>query len=89
MDAYYFMLGLIAGYVFIFFYELCFNAIHKRKGKMPIVRFKGYHLHHSLYGVALLAIFVFMTNLFILGAGIGIIVRHTYAEKKLTFIDKS
>lgn len=85
----YLLLGIIVGCIFTVFYEFCFKQVHKKVKKEPIVRFKGLHLHHSLYGLIFLALFVIFYNFFLLGMGFGIIIRHTQTEKKFTFIDKS
>ncbi len=89
MDLLSLLIGFLDGYFFIVLYEMGFNFIHKKSKKEPIVRFKGYHLHHSLYGLGLLFLFLIIPHSLILGSGLGIIVRHTHAEKKFTFIDKS
>ena len=54
---------------------------------------KGYHVHHSMYGVTSLFIIPFtaghhvMTTIFLLGFGIGIILEHTI-EEGFVFISK-
>lgn len=76
------------GYILTAIYETGVEFLKKKRGKYVIIRFKGYHLHHSLYGLILLIIWIIMSKPVILGASTGIIVRHTKKEKKLTFIDK-
>ncbi len=57
---------------------------------------KGYHLHHSLYGLALLAVAVLfhlthpdiLLLILISGIGIGIIIQHTRSENRFVFVDR-
>lgn len=49
---------------------------------------RGYHIHHSMYGVLsfLLAPFT-VHSLFLIGFGLGIIIEHTLTER-FVFIEK-
>ena len=89
MEWAYLIVGILAGYLFTILYEFCFDFIHKKTKKEPIVRLYGLHFHHSIYGILLIFVFIITSNLFILGFGLGIIIRHSQDEKKFTFIDKS
>ena len=83
------LIGVIAGYLFIIFYEMVFYYIRKKIRKKPVVRFEGYHLHHSLYGLACLFLYIIKPYPFLLGFGLGIIIRHTQVERKFIFVGKS
>jgi uncharacterized membrane protein len=82
-------IGLVVGYVSTFFYEKIYKFVDKKIKKDPMVWFKGYHFHHSLYGIVLITLFVIFTNFILLGSALGNVLRHTQDEKRLTFIDKS
>ena len=83
------LVGFLLGYLFALFYEKCFLLIEKKKNKKPYVIIKGYHFHHSIYGlIAILFSIIFASGL-LFGFGLGIIIRHTYDfEGKFTFIEK-
>ena len=83
-----FILGLIIGYVFIIIYEQAYKILKNKIKRDPIVRFKNHHLHHSIYGLILIIIWILYPNFIILGAGIGIIIRHSFKERKIVFISK-
>ena len=78
-----FLIGFIVGYLFIIAYEN-FDSLLKD----PTVRLKGRHIHHSIYGLILIIVFMFYRMPVLLGLAIGIILRHTQAEHKFTFISK-
>ena len=80
-------LGLIAGIIVEMIVQSLFIFTHRYIKESPIVRVKGRHLHHSIYGVVLLIFFIFTLIPFLLGAGVGIIAMHTYREKKFAIID--
>jgi len=78
-----FLIGFIVGYLFIIAYENFDKLL-----KDPLVRLKGRHIHHSIFGLILIIIFMFYRMPVLLGLAIGIILRHTQAEHKFTFISK-
>ena len=82
------MIGFIIGAVFSYFYEKAYKSLSKWEKHPAIVLFEGYHLHHSLYGIALIGAFFYLRNFYLLGAGISIIIRPTTSERKFTFIEK-
>ena len=75
--------GLMIGVLFTIVYEGFLHFCGK-----PQVRIKGHHIHHSILGLILIVIFLYLAKPFILGSGLGVIIRHTYDEKKFTFIEK-
>ena len=83
------LISFALGYVFTLVYEFAVvNTIKKRRGDYLIVKFKGYHIHHSMIGIALIVVWLFVLNPGIFAAGTGVIARHTHSEKKFTFIDR-
>ena len=50
----------------------------------------GYHFHHSMYGIAcfLLAAAFVDQAVFFIPFGIGIILQHTWFERRFVFIEK-
>ncbi|MBU0666538.1 MAG: hypothetical protein ABIC91_01275 [Nanoarchaeota archaeon] len=82
------LIGLLVGYVFTMILELNYNLILKRTKKHPVIVLKGYHIHHSIYGAIMLPLALILSAPILLGAGAGIITRHTQAEKKFKFIEK-
>ncbi|PIY59941.1 hypothetical protein COY95_04395 [Candidatus Woesearchaeota archaeon CG_4_10_14_0_8_um_filter_47_5] len=79
--------GLVSGYFLTVGYERLFDFLDKRMKREPIIRIKGIHLHHSMYGLAAIIGSFFAENLFLLALGLGIIVRHSQDEGTLVFID--
>lgn len=82
------IIGFIIGYLFTIAYEFCFNLIESKVNKSPVVRFKEYHIHHSIYGLILILLFFIIQHPVIIGSAVGSIIRHTIKEKRFTFIDK-
>lgn len=82
--------GLLIGYAYVIIHELGgrFLKWELHKKHSVTVKIKGYHIHHSVIGVIFLALFIFFPNLIYLGIAIGIIIRHTQAEKRFVFIEK-
>ena len=71
-----FIVSFVLGFVSAWLYELF--AINILQRDSLIIR--GWRLHHSLYG--LLSIFIWITNkkTFFLGFGIGILAQHTVTD---------
>jgi hypothetical protein len=80
--------GLIIGYIFTLFYEQGYNFVHRNVKKDPMINIRGFHFHHSLYGIFSFIIATFLFNLFLFGFGAGIVWRHTYQDG-FRFIDKN
>lgn len=86
-DLYIFFLAIALGIILMFIYTW--------KTKKSILVFKGYHLHHSLYGFIsfFFALILYMLKIskvlqfFFIGLGIGIILQHILTEK-FCFIEK-
>jgi len=74
------IIGLFIGYIGIILYEGGWTSIKKVFGKEIIVRIKKWHVHHSMYGIALLTIWPFFMSPLIFGAGVGVILRHTQQD---------
>ena len=82
------LLGFLTGIVLTFFYEFAVDYVHKLFKKKRLAEPFGLIYHHSLFGILFILIYFFTFNYFILGFGIGIIVRHTWEEKRFVFIEK-
>jgi hypothetical protein len=54
----------------------------------------GYHVHHSILGVAVIILGIFFIKIkphvfyFLVGLGLGIIILHTMTDGRLIFIEK-
>lgn len=81
--------GFIVGFILTKFYEWVYLILNKKLKKQIIVKLKGFHIHHSIYGLFFIGLSTGLKNLFLLGIGLGIIVQHTIFDKKFTFIDKN
>lgn len=84
----YLTIGFLLGIVFSTFGENVYESYCKKIQKQPCFRLKGFHFHHSIYGLAPIGINLFTETFhpFWVGIGIGIILRHTFNERKFTFI---
>ena len=83
------IIGVIAGIIFTIIYEFIHGFITKqRKGNMPLLIIKGLHIHHSIIGVILVILDLFLRTYFLLGFGLGIIIWHTISERRFVFVEK-
>lgn len=86
-----FLFALFCGFLFSRFLYFIYES--KEETMERLTTPKGYHLHHSMYGVTSLFIVPFtashhiFTTIFLLGFGIGIIIEHTL-EEGFVFISK-
>lgn len=91
-----FLFGLIIGSIVTYIVEhILFSVPFLKKNFWDNPRtIFGYHIHHTVFGliVIVLGVFLFASNisyaLFLIGIGIGIIGVHTYFDKRLIFIEK-
>lgn len=75
-----FIFSFIIGIISAFVYEFIVGFIGKQYlNKESLVVF-GYKLHHSLYGIIFLTIFLINKKSFYLGFGLGIIFQHTITD---------
>jgi len=79
------ILGLIFGILFTIIYEFLLKIIPS----LPIVKLNGFHFHHSIYGVIFIVVYFFVKIPLLLGIGLGIILWHSWNEKKFVFINKT
>lgn len=79
-----FMCWFLAGVLVTRLYE------RLTRGMMVVIR--GYHLHHSLYGVVLVLLAVLLREwvnpAIPAGLAAGVIVQHTFSERRFVFIDR-
>ena len=83
------LLGLIVGILSGYFYEFCCKFVERKLKKGTSLKIKGFYIHHSIYGVIIILIYLIIRMHFLLGLGLGIIIAHTFIEKKFVIIDKS
>lgn len=89
MNISYLIYGCLTGYLLTALYEYFFRLVQVKTSKKPIVRFRGWHLHHSLYSIPFIIMAYISASLFLFGAGLGIKIRHIQSEKSFSFIDRS
>ncbi len=82
-----FILSLFLGIIFAFVYEIITGIIGKKLFHQESIILLGYKLHHSLYGILSLFIFLFNKKIFYLGFGLGIILQHSITDS-FNFIQK-
>ncbi|GEM_PF-890078 len=87
------ILALVIGYLIAYLYEYIAKKIAKSIHKDAIY-IKGYKLHHSIYGLVLIALSIFFIQdikifLLILGIGVGIIIQHYFTGDGLVLITKT
>lgn len=83
------ILGFVVGYIFAYLYEKVMLFVGKRIRKKSLV-VSGYKLHHSIYGVILILLSLFISpNLLLISIGVGIIVQHYFTGDGLVFITKN
>lgn len=83
-----FLISLLAGIIITFFYERSRNLLHKILKENPNLIIKGRLYHHSIYGIISLFIYFITLNFIFLGLAFGIIIRHTWEERRFVFIEK-
>lgn len=92
-----FSMGLLLGMIATWLFELILKTNKKLKNRYYKHHnvFLGYHVHHSIYGLAaiLAGIVLFLINekssaLFYVALGIGIITVHTISDGRFVFFDK-
>jgi len=82
------ILGVVFGIAITIVYEIGLKLVERIHKKSPALRVKGFHIHHSIFGVALIGVYLFVWVPILLGLGFGIIIQHTRHDKKFTIIDK-
>ena len=82
-------LGLLAGIAAGYVYEMGYRIVARRLKRKPVFRIRGFRIHHSIYGIIIAAVSLWMREYFLLTLGIGIIIQHILVEKRLTIIDRS
>ncbi len=66
-----------------------FITLIERKQKREVkLSLRGYHLHHSCFGLLALAGFFLTRELMLLGMGLGLILSHAFFEKTFSFVEK-
>ena len=81
-------LGLLLGLIGTIIFEKGLKLVHRHIKENPTVIIKGYHIHHSIIGLLLYAIYIFDQIPILLGIGTGIIVQHTIHDGKFVIVDK-
>jgi hypothetical protein len=81
--------GLLAGIAIGFVYEAGYRIVARRLKRKPVYRIRGLRIHHSIYGIIIAAVSLWLRNPFLLSLGIGIIIQHILVEKRFTVIDRS
>lgn len=96
-DTFIFIFGIIFGLLITFIFEMILKTNVKWRVEYyeKHQTFLGYHLHHSMYGVAfmLLGVILFfrhqtVSSIFFMGVGVGVIIMHTVSESRFVFIEK-
>jgi len=83
MNSYHFFpIGIIAG----IFFDAVVGFLDNFRGIER--KLFGRRVHHSIYGIALITIGIFIYTEFLVGLGLGIILSHTARLKKLIFVEK-
>jgi len=76
-----FPIGIITG----IFFDAIFGFLDNFRGIER--KFFGKRIHHSIYGLLLIFVGLFIYREFLIGLGFGIILSHTARLKKLLFIE--
>jgi hypothetical protein len=82
-------LGLLAGIAAGYVYEMGYRIVARRLKRKPVFRIRGFRIHHSIYGIIIAAVSLWMREYFLLTLGIGIIIQHILVEKRFTVIDRA
>jgi hypothetical protein len=80
--------GLLPGVLIGSIYELGYRIIARRLKRGPILKIKGFRIHHSLFGLIIILVSLVISKYFLLALGLGIIVQHILVEKRFTIIDR-
>jgi len=83
------LVGLLAGILIGFIYELGYRITARRLKRWLVLRIKGFRIHHSLFGLIIILISLVIREYFLLALGLGIIAQHILVEKRFTIIDRS
>jgi hypothetical protein len=78
-----FLFWIIVGVCAAALYEYLTPKIFKKDALIVA----GYRLHHSLYGVAAIALGIWLRNYIYIALGVGILIQHT-ATDGLKFVSK-
>jgi hypothetical protein len=81
--------GLLAGIAIGFVYEAGYRILARRLKRKPVYRIRGLRIHHSVYGIIIAAVSLWIRDYFLLALGIGIIIQHILVEKRFTIVDRS
>jgi hypothetical protein len=81
--------GLLAGIAAGFVYELGYRIAARRLKRKPVFRIGQLRIHHSAYGIIVVAIGLWLRHYFLISLGIGIVIQHIIVEKRFTVIDRS
>jgi len=81
--------GLLAGIAAGYVYELGYRILARKLKRKPVYRIKGFRIHHSIYGIIIAAVSLWLREYLLLSLGIGIIIQHILVEKRFTIIDRS
>jgi len=81
--------GIVVGFILssVMEYIMFNNKFLRKYWDHPKLFFK-YHFHHSFYGLIIAIVSLIFNMIFLAGVGIGMIISHTIADKKLVFIEK-
>ena len=93
MEIIFLIVSVIVGYLFAYVYEYLAKKIGKTIHKDALY-IKEYKLHHSIYGLILIATSIFFLQetkicILLIGIGIGIIIQHYFTGDGLVFITKA
>jgi len=83
------ILGLLAGIAAGYVYEMGYRIVARKLKRKPVFRIKGFRIHHSIYGIIIAAVGLWLKHYFLISLGIGIVIQHILIEKRFTVIDRS
>ena len=80
-----FLAGLMAG----IFYDLLVVLLNKSFPNVSLyhMKIKKVRMHHSIWGLVLIALYFIDRYSILLGAGVGIIIMHSLRNKSFLFIE--
>lgn len=91
------VMGIAVGLVLTWIFEFILKTNKKLRKKYYEHHklFWGYHIHHSMYGIALIVLNIVLflmdkrsTDFLYTAVGVGIIIMHTFSDGKFVFIEK-